>query len=139
MKTLVTAYVAMAVVFLGLDVIWLGFISVDIYKRAIGHLLAEKPDFGAAAAFYVLYLACAVYFAVLPALKAQKPGRAFREGALFGLVAYATYDLTNQATMRDWPLSVTVIDLVWGSFATSFAATAATWIALKLTRSGMAN
>ena len=134
MKHVATAYAAMAVVFLGLDVIWLGIVSVDIYKQGIGHLLAEKPDFGAAAAFYVIYLAGAVYFAVMPALLQQKPGRAFRDGALFGLVAYATYDLTNQATMRDWPVSITIIDLVWGSFATSFAASAATWITLKVTR-----
>lgn len=131
MRKPLVAFAVLALAFLVMDTIWLGLVAVDFYKATIGHLLAEKPDFVAAAFFYLLYFSGVVHFVVLPAARAGSPILALREGALFGLVAYATYDLTNMATMRDWPLSVTVADLAWGAFIT---ATASAISALVVTR-----
>ena len=127
MRKALIAFAVLAIAFLAIDTIWLGFIAVDFYKATIGHLLAPKPDFVAAAFFYVIYLGGVVHFVVLPAVAAGSLLKATRQGALFGFVAYATYDLTNMATMRDWPLSVTLADLAWGAFITAAASTISTW------------
>lgn len=119
MRKALIAFAALAIAFLVIDAVWLGVIAVDFYKATIGHLLAPQPDFVAAAFFYVIYLGGVVHFVVLPAVAEGGAWRAMRQGALFGLVAYATYDLTNMATMRDWPLSVTLADLAWGTFITA--------------------
>lgn len=128
MKTALIAFVVLAVAFLAIDSVWLGVIAVDFYKREIGHLLAPQPDFIAAAFFYLIYLAGTVYFVVLPAIRRMILWTAARDGAFFGLVAYATYDLTNMATMRDWPLAVTLADLAWGAFVTAVASTISTLV-----------
>jgi uncharacterized membrane protein len=119
MRKALIAFAVLAVTFLLIDSVWLGVIAVDFYKATIGHLLAPEPDFVAAAFFYVIYLGGVVHFVVLPAVAEGSIMKAARQGALFGLVAYATYDLTNMATMRDWPLSVTLADLAWGAFITA--------------------
>ncbi|HZG28225.1 Uncharacterized membrane protein [Ensifer adhaerens] len=126
MRKALIAFASLAIAFLVIDSIWLGVIAVDFYKATIGHLLAPKPDFVAAAFFYVIYLGGVVHFVVLPAVSADSIARAARQGALFGLVAYATYDLTNMATMRDWPLSVTLADLAWGAFITAVSSAIST-------------
>jgi len=113
------AFALAAVAFLALDAMWLTTMASRLYQPAIGHVMREDFDALAAAAFYVVYLAGVVGFVVLPAASAR--GAALR-GALFGFVAYATYDLTNQATIRDWSWVVTGADLVWGAFATATAA-----------------
>ena len=133
MKPALIAFLVLAVAFLAIDSIWLGVIAVDFYKREIGHLLAPQPDFVAAAFFYLIYLAGTVYFVVLPAIRRMSLGVAARDGALFGLVAYATYDLTNMATMRDWPLAVTLADLAWGAFITAAASTISTLVTRRFT------
>jgi uncharacterized membrane protein len=126
MRKALIAFAVLAVTFLVIDAIWLGVIAVDFYKATIGHLLAPEPDFVAAAFFYVIYLGGVVHFVVLPAAAEGGIMKAARQGALFGLVAYATYDLTNMATMRDWPLSVTLADLAWGAFITAVSSTVST-------------
>jgi uncharacterized membrane protein len=103
-------------VFLILDSVWLGLISPRLYQEQIGHLLAPEVNWMAAAIFYILFIAGLVYFAVKPAIEQDSWKAAVKNGAFFGLVCYATYDLTNQATMRDWPLMITAIDLMWGTF-----------------------
>ena len=118
-RSLAVGFVGAAVVFLTLDAAWLTAMAERLYRPSIGHLMREGFDVVAAAAFYVLYLAGVVFFAVLPSRQVR---HALLRGAFFGLVAYATYDLTNQATLRDWPWHVTFIDLVWGSFVTASAA-----------------
>jgi len=110
------------VVFLALDAAWLTSMGERLYRPAIGHLMRADFDAGAAAAFYVLYLAGLAVLAVLPSATA---GAACARGAFFGLVAYATYDLTNQATLRGWPWHVTFADLLWGSFVSGAGAWAA--------------
>lgn len=109
-------YAITFVVFLILDSVWLGVISPGLYQKNIGHLLAEDVNWPAAAIFYLLFIAGLVFFAVKPSLQHNSWKTALKNGAFFGLVCYATYDLTNQATMRDWPIMITVIDLLWGTF-----------------------
>ncbi len=103
-------------VFLALDSLWLTFAAQRLYRPAIGHLMRDGFDLGAAALFYLLYGCGMVYFAIAPARHMRQ---ALARGACFGLVAYATYDLTNQATLRGWPWRVTLADLAWGAFVTA--------------------
>ncbi len=120
----IAAYIAAAVTFLALDALWLGVVAQKLYQREFGPMLLEKPNMTAAAAFYALYLVGVVVFAVKPALEAGGWTRALLQGALFGLVAYATYDLTNLATLKGFPVRVVAPDLVWGMVVTSVAALA---------------
>ena len=116
------AFAVGAVVFLAMDTVWLTTMVDRLYRPAIGHLMRESPDLAAAAAFYVVYLAGSWVFAVLPSHSARG---ALARGAVFGFVAYATYDLTNQATLRGWPWSLTLADLLWGSLVTATSAACA--------------
>ena len=120
----IAAYIASAVTFLALDALWLGVVAQKMYQREFGPLLLEKPNMAAAAVFYALYLVGIVFFAVKPALEAGSWSRALIHGALFGLIAYATYALTNLATLKGFPFKVVIPDLAWGAFVTSAAAIA---------------
>ena len=126
------AYAAAAAVFLALDAVWLLTMYDRLYRPAIGHLLRDGFAVAPAAAFYALYILGVVVFAVWPGLSSGRALEAAARGALFGLIAYATYDLTNQATLRDWPWQVTLIDLVWGAFVSAAAAGAACRVTLAL-------
>lgn len=108
-------YLIAFAVFFCIDMVWLGFVAKGFYRRHLGHLLSPKVNWMAAILFYLLFIFGLLVFIVRPAVLAGAPGRAFLLGALFGLIAYATYDLTNLATVKDWPLLVTVVDLVWGT------------------------
>lgn len=117
-------YAGAAVVMLALDMLWLGVIARTTYRHGIGHLMAGQPNLAAAAAFYVLYTAGLVFFVLAPTAGQPGWGSTLLRGALFGLVAYATYDLSNLATLRGWPLGLTLIDLAWGSALSATAAAA---------------
>lgn len=130
-RLLVTAYFAAAIVFLALDAVWLSLMNARLYQPAIGHLMAASVDWRAAALFYPLYLLGLLVFAIRPALIEGRATPALRLGALFGLLAYATYDLTNQATLRDWPWAVTLADLIWGAFVSGSASGAAAWFTCR--------
>ena len=132
MKVFGLAYLTSALVFLGLDAVWLSQMGPRLYKPLLRGLLAEQVRPAPAIIFYGLYLAGIVIFAVLPA---PRPAMALWRGAVFGLIAYATSDLTNQATMRGWPTVITLADLAWGAFATATAATVACMICQWLLRS----
>jgi len=119
LRQFVTALIAAAIVFLLLDAAWLTTMASVLYRPAIGHLMREDFDALAAAAFYAIYLTGLVVFVVRPASDARS---ALNRGALFGFVCYATYDLTNRATMVSWPWRVTVVDLAWGAFVTATSA-----------------
>ncbi len=119
--------------FLALDALWLSNASALLYQPAIGSLMAAQVDWVAVALFYPVYLAGLVYFAVLPGLQARSAAAGGLRGALLGFLAYATYDLTNQATLRGWPWHVTLADLAWGSFVTGASACVATWLTLRVT------
>jgi uncharacterized membrane protein len=120
----IAAYVSAAVSFLALDALWLGVVAAALYQREFGPMLLDKPDMAAAAAFYAIYLGGVVFFAVKPALEANSWKRAVVNGALFGFVAYATYDLTNLATLKGFPVAVVAPDLAWGAVVSTAAALA---------------
>jgi len=101
---------------LAIDAVWLGLVAPKFYKAQIGHLMAETPNFIAALVFYLLFIVGLVYFVLLPAVEAESLSKAIVAGVLFGFMTYATYDLTNLATLKDWPITVTIVDLAWGSF-----------------------
>ena len=122
------ALVAMAVV----DGVWLGVVARGLYRRQLGFLMAERPNWAAAVAFYLLYVLGVTILAVLPAIDAGSVGEAAWRGALFGLVAYATYDLTNAATLRGWPTSITLIDMAWGTALTTVVASASALVVILL-------
>ena len=124
---IVIAWIAAGVPFAIADAIWLTQVAQRVYRPLIGEIL--RPDVGwpAAIAFYLIYISGIVFFAVAPALEKQSLSSAALNGALFGFVAYATYDLTNQATLRLWDWRVTALDMAWGAFATALAAAAAFW------------
>lgn len=125
----VIVYLLMTPVFFAIDLVWLGLVAKNMYSQQIGHLMAGKVQWPAAVIFYLLYIAGILYFAVLPGLEKGSLAKAAINGAIFGLLAYATYDLTNLATLKDWPLKLTVIDLVWGTVITTVVAVAGWQIA----------
>ncbi|MEC9344312.1 MAG: DUF2177 family protein [Pseudomonadota bacterium] len=120
--THVVAYVATAIVFLAVDFVWLTRIARDFYFARLGEMLLTQPRLGVAAAFYLVYVVGIVVFAVMPALRADSARPAIVLGALFGCIAYATYDITNYATLKNWPFAVVVVDIAWGAFLTGLAA-----------------
>jgi uncharacterized membrane protein len=124
MTRFAVAYVVTLAVFCGLDFLWLGFVAKGYYQSQLGGLLLDKPNIPVAALFYALYVAGVLVFAVLPALDAGQWSRALLHGALFGFFAYATYDLTNLATLKGWTPSVALLDLAWGTVVTGVSATA---------------
>jgi uncharacterized membrane protein len=121
-RQFIIAYAATAIVFLALDALWLATMADRLYRPAIGPMMLEHFAIAPAAAFYMIYLAGVVVFALAPALSSGRSTTALGLGALLGLVAYGTYDLTNQATLRNWPWRVTIADLCWGACATAAAA-----------------
>jgi uncharacterized membrane protein len=106
--------ITLAIFFL-IDMIWLGLVAKGFYRRHLGGFLSPDVRWGAALLFYLLYIVGLLVFVVRPALLRGAPLEALLFGALFGLICYATYDLSNMATLKDWPLVVTVVDLVWGT------------------------
>jgi len=120
----VIAYIGAAITMGVLDVLWLTLANGRLYRPVIGSLMADKPDLRPALAFYVIYLVGIVFFAIAPGLKADSLVKTAVSGAVLGLVAYATYDLTNQATLKVWATHITLIDMAWGAFLTTVAAVA---------------
>jgi len=108
-------YLVAVVVFFAIDLVWLGVVAQRFYQNQIGFLLSPKVNWTAAILFYLLYIIGLLYFALRPALLNNSWQTALFSGALFGFFTYATYDLTNLATLKDWPLLVTVVDLMWGT------------------------
>lgn len=108
-----------ALVFFAIDLVWLGVVAPGFYQRHLGHLLRPDVLWAPALLFYALYIAGVLVFAVLPGLEAGSLGRTLALGAFFGLVAYATFDLTCMALMRDFPLVVVAVDLAWGTVLTA--------------------
>ncbi|MFA4949418.1 DUF2177 family protein [Brevundimonas sp.] len=118
------AYGGSAVAFLVLDIIWLTLMGNRLYKPVLGPIMAPKVNMVAAVAFYLIYIFGITALATAPALKEASIQKALINGALLGFVAYATYDLTNQATLKTWSTTITLADLAWGTFVTTAAALA---------------
>jgi uncharacterized membrane protein len=115
----VYAYLVTVVVFVGVDLLWLGGVAKSTYENQLQSLMKSKPDLPAAIVFYLLYAMGLMVFVIHPAMVAHSGVTDWWKGGLFGLFAYGTYDLTNLATLKNWPLKITVIDLIWGSFLTT--------------------
>jgi len=116
-------YLIALVIFFAIDMVWLGLIAKNLYQTQIGHLLKENPNWVAAIIFYMLFVVGIVVFVINPAVAEASILSVIWRGALFGLITYATYDLTNLATMAHWPVMITMIDLLWGMFVSSSVAT----------------
>jgi uncharacterized membrane protein len=123
-RVLAIGFVATLLVFVVSDAAWLTLYAIDMFQREIGPLLRAQPHFGAAAAFYVIYAVALTLLAVRPALELRSAQAATWRGALLGLAAYATYDLTNYATLEAWSLTLALKDLGWGTFASGLASIA---------------
>jgi uncharacterized membrane protein len=131
MRTIALAWILAAVFFLALDAVWLTLMTPRLYQPVIGHLLRQPFDMLAAVLFYVVYVSGMVSLAIAPALAARSIAQAAARGAALGFVAYATYDLTNQATLQGWSWSITLADLAWGTTVTGTACTLSAWVVLK--------
>ncbi len=121
MKYLVT-YLGSLVAFLMVDFLWLGYLAKNIYAKYLGELIADQVNWVAAIGFYMLFVVGVLVFAVVPSVEKDSVLWAVGSGALFGLMTYATYDLTNLATLKGWPWQIVGIDIVWGMFVTGVTA-----------------
>jgi uncharacterized membrane protein len=119
----VLLYIITTVIFFAIDMVWLGFVAKDFYRKHIGTLLAENVNWPAAIVFYLLYIGGILFFAVQPALKSGSWQTALLNGALLGMLCYATYDLTNMATLKNWSFTVVWVDIIWGIVLTGSVST----------------
>lgn len=119
-------------VFLAIDAVWLTLIAKNFYAKQIGYLMAKNPNLYAAIIFYLIFIAGLIFFVIHPALDKNMGSHALLAGAFFGLVTYATYDLTNLATIKDWPIVITIVDLLWGMTLSATVSVATYCIAKKL-------
>ncbi|OLS03043.1 DUF2177 family protein [Tissierella creatinophila] len=108
-------YIVTFLVFFAIDIVWLGIVAKKLYKENLSHLMADSTNWTAAIIFYALFIGGLIFFAINPALKKDSIIYAISIGALFGFMTYATYDMTNLATLKDWPLKITIIDIIWGT------------------------
>lgn len=125
-------YLIAAAIFFALDMLWIGLIARSFYREKLGYLLAPQPKWAAAIIFYLIYIAGILFFAVIPALRDQAWTIALVNGAVLGLLCYATYDLTNLATVDRFPLAVAVVDITWGIFLTAVVSTITYLIGARL-------
>lgn len=125
-------YAGTALILVALDLLWLGLAMRGFYKAALAPIMREQPLIGPAILFYAVYAVGLVWFAVLPGIETGQWWRALLSGAAFGFFAYVTYDMTNYATLRDFPLRVVLVDVAWGLVVSALAA-ATGWWAVELT------
>ncbi len=112
----VKSFLVALFIFLAVDMLWLGLVAKNFYDRHLGHLLREGVNWPPAIIFYILFVIALVVFVIVPSLEKNSWTHALLYGAFFGFIAYATYDLTNLATLKSWPLVVTIVDIMWGAF-----------------------
>jgi uncharacterized membrane protein len=122
-------YFSTLVVFFAIDMLWLGLVARTFYRKHLGFLMAPNPNWLAAVIFYLLFIAGILIFVVLPGVDSGSLRDTLLRAAFFGLVTYATYDLTNLATLKDWPVIVTAVDLAWGTLLSTLVSAAAFFIA----------
>ncbi len=131
MKKRAVAYISTLIVFVAIDFVWLSVMADVLYRPALGDMLAKDFRPVPAVLFYLIFAAGLTFFAVRPGLVTAKYGTSFLYGAFMGFVAYATYDLTNQATLASWSTTLTIADLIWGSLLSAVSACAGHWITEK--------
>ena len=127
----IIAYGVAAVAFLAFDIVWLRWAAGNLYRPVIGEIMAKDFNAGAAVAFYLIYIAGITWFAIRPGIESGTVQAAVLNGILLGALCYATFDLTSQAVMKVWATHISVLDILWGAFATGAASAAATWITLR--------
>jgi len=132
LRPLVGQYLVAAVVFLVLDLAWLGLVAQGLYERLLGDLLAEQPNVAAAVAFYAIFLAGLVYFVISPAVEERSLRSALFRGAAFGLVTYATWDLTSLAVIEGFPAAIVPIDMAWGAVLAAAVSTVTFLVAQRV-------
>jgi uncharacterized membrane protein len=132
MMIYIASYLAALGLFVLVDMVWLSIMAVPLYRTTLGDILLPGVNVAPAIAFYLIYPVGLVIFAVLPALNRSSFISALVHGALFGFFTYATYDLTNQVTLRNWTLRLTLIDVAWGSVVATLAAAGGYWTASKM-------
>ena len=125
------AYAGALFAFCVMDGLWLGVFATEFYFDYLGELLRKEPNWSAAVVFYLGYIGGIVYFVIRPALSTGSFWIVLRDGALFGLIAYATYDMTNMATLTGWSITVSIVDMIWGMVITGASSLAGYWIAAK--------
>jgi uncharacterized membrane protein len=125
MNKYLAAYLAAVLVMVALDMLWLGVVAKSMYQQAIGHLMADQPKVSAAIVFYVLYAVGLLVFAVAPNGDDVSLSKTMVMAALFGFFAYATYDLSNLATLKNWPTYLALVDIAWGTVLSALCAGAA--------------
>lgn len=123
-QAIAKAYLAALVAFLIADAIWIGVIAREFYQNQLGELLRDPPNLAAAGVFYLAYIAGVLYLVVRPALASGSLKSAALNGAILGLIAFGTYDMTNLATLEGWPVAVVVVDMIWGAVVTALVASA---------------
>lgn len=124
-------YLVALPVFLAIDMIWLTLVAKNFYNEKLGYLMNKNPNLLAAFVFYLIFIAGLVFFVITPALDKKMWINALLFGAFFGLVTYATYDLTNLATVKNWPFIITVIDLIWGTVVSAAVSVITYFLAIK--------
>ena len=127
-KSLILCFVFVSIIFLIIDILWLTTTVKTIYRPALGSLLNDKPIIWAAALFYIIYVIALTLLVLKPALLTGSVFQAFWTGAIFGIVTYGTYNLTNMATIKDWPSNIVWIDMIWGGILTSFSSAISIYI-----------
>lgn len=125
-------YLLTFVFFFAIDFVWLTFIASKFYATKIGHLMADKPKLIPALIFYLIFVVGIIIFAVLPGYTSRNIWQSILLGGFFGMLSYATYDLTNLATLKKWPLSVTIIDIIWGTSVSAATSLAGYFLAILL-------
>lgn len=124
-------YMVTTVIFFAVDILWIGFIARNFYREKLAFVFTGEVNWPAAIVFYLIYIAGILYFAVNPSLKASSWQLALMNGAILGGLCYATYDLTNMATISKWPLIVVLVDITWGIVLTATVATLSHFAAVK--------
>jgi len=114
-KTIIFGYILTLIVFLIVDLLWLGVVARGIYSKYLGDFLSDQVNWTAAIVFYMIFVAGVMLFVVYPSVEKDSFVNVLIMGALFGIVTYATYDLTNLATLKGWPIQIVIIDIIWGA------------------------
>lgn len=125
-------FVIALVVFFAIDLVWLGLIAKNLYSKYLGFIMSDKVNWLAALIFYALFIVGLLVFVIEPALQNPDYVQLALRAALFGLVTYATYDLTNLATLKDWPIQITIVDLIWGTTLSTLVSIISVFIIGKL-------
>ena len=130
-----SAYIATIIFMFIVDLIWLSQLAQPLYQAGIGHLMAAQPKLGFAALFYLVFVFGLLWFALRPNIAAKGVKSTFIAGAVFGFFVYASYDLTNLALLKDWPLKLSLIDMTWGTLLSGSCAAVAKFIFSKFNKS----